>query len=385
MNTYKILVTLTAGFLLSGCGQWLQDPLDGKKGDFERAKKVPTKPDLETPLQSDAVKIILPDFQEFEEGQTTEFPIAARVLLEGYSAEVSIENLSDFPGATYDANTKIFTWTPPEGFVTSIGTNGVTAQLPLIVRAYGYKPESQVLVDEQVRPMSVNRKLNDPLILSANMPAPFIREGATMRVPVVIFDKDALPNDRSTWPKLTLTTLAGAKSLSALTSIAREESLGSNRYQLTIEIDTRDVELSDSIDLFKLGMFVTTRFNKISPRQDLSLEVYTSFATPVSTWTETVQVKETEALVHKFIITDPKLEAVLKMERVVSKPGGSDLVCQATARGVLNCTFTWTPSEGQVGSHNLRVDIQSRNFNISDTTQPIRTLNFRTQVLPKGS
>ncbi len=385
MDTYKILVTLTAGLMLSGCGKWMQNPLDGKKGEFERAKSVPTKPDLEKPLQSDAVKITLPDFQEFEEGEKAEFQIAARILLEGYAAEVSIENLTDFPGATYDATTKIFSWTPPAGFVTAIGTNGLIAQLPLIVRAYGYKPGSQVLFDEQVRAMSVNRKLNDPLILSANKPATFLREGTTMRVPVIIFDKDALPNDRSTWPKLTLTTIAGAKSLSALTSIAREESLGSNRYQLTIEIDARDVELSDSIDRFKVGLFATTRFNKFSPQQEIMLEVYTSFATPVSTWTENLQAKETEALVYKFIITDPKLEAVLKMDSVLSLPTGSDLSCEATARGVLNCTFTWTPGEGQAGSYNLRVDIQSRNLNTSDSTQQIRTLDFRTQVLPKGS
>jgi hypothetical protein len=385
MNTYKILVTLIAALLFSGCGKWTQDPLAEKKGDFEQAKPVPTKPDLEKPLPSSSVSVIMPDFQTFTEGEKTEFQITARVLLEGYTAQVSIENMADFPGATYDVNTKIFSWTPPAGFVTSINENGVIGQLPLIVRAYGYKPEGQVLVDEQERPIYVVRQLNDPLILSANKPATFLREGTTMRVPVIIFDKDALPNDRSTWPKLTLTTIAGAKSLSALTSIAREESLGSNRYQLTIEIDARDVELSDSIDRFKVGLFATTRFNKFSPQQEIMLEVYTSFATPVSTWTENLQAKETEALVYKFIITDPKLEAVLKMDRVLYLPTGSDLSCQATARGVLNCTFTWTPGEGQAGSYNLRVDIQSRNLNTSDSTQQIRTLDFRTQVLPKGS
>src|SRR5688572_28256023 len=124
MDTKKWFVVFSAGLILAGCGDWRQNPLDRKKGDFGAGKPVPTPIDKAKALPSEAVQIYIPDFQSFEEGVKTEFPITARVFLDDYRAEIVVENLADFPGATFDQNTGVFQWTPPAGFVESEGGEG---------------------------------------------------------------------------------------------------------------------------------------------------------------------------------------------------------------------------------------------------------------------
>jgi len=385
MDTNKLLATLCAGLLLAGCGEWKQNPLDGKKGNFGQGKPVPTKPDLTKPLESGSVRIYVPDFHSFEEGRKAEFSISARVLVEDYTAEVEVVNLADFPGATYNQADGSFSWTPPLGYVESTGENGVIVQKTLRVRAYGYKPGDQVLVGEQERPLYISREFKAPQIMSVTKPEAWLREGSTMLIPVVVLDKDAVAGDRATWPKLVLQAVAGSKSLSGLTTIYRDESLGSGEYRTFLQVDLREVELSDSIDVFKVGMVAFSRFGKSSLPVELTLDVYTSFATPTTTWDEPVTAVAGQALTHKFLITDPKLEAWLNLDRTFNLPEGSALNCVQSARGMLVCTFTWTPAEAQVGSREISVHIKSRNHDTRDILRPTRTLYFSTLVLPQGS
>jgi hypothetical protein len=386
MKTKNLAITILTGALLAGCGGWQQNPLDGKKGNFGGAKPVPTKPDLTKPLDSKAVRISIPDFYSFQEGVVAEFPIAARVLLEGYQAEVVIDNLADFPGATYDKNTGVFRWTPPIGFVDSVGVALPVAQKPLVVRAYGYKPNDQVLVGDAERPMYISRDFKAPEILTINKPDSFVREGNTLLVGVEVFDKDAVATDRNTWPKLLLQSVANTKSLAGLTTFFRDESLGGSRYRIYLQVDAREVELSDSIDTFKVSVVAASRFGKLSLAREFSLDVYTSLAAPTTTWAETLIVKEEDNVNFKFLVTDPKLEGWLSLTRKFSLPAGSDVNCQPTARGLLACTFTWVPAVGTANvTYPFSLYIQSRNNDARDTMSPTKTLYFNVQVLPKGS
>jgi hypothetical protein len=206
-----------------------------------------------------------------------------------------------------------------------------------------------------------------------------------MLVPVIVYDKDAVATDRSTWPKILLQSVNGVKSLAGLTTVNRDESLGAGQYRIYLQIDAREAELSDSIDNFKVSMVASSRFGKQGQPRELSMDIYTSFATPNSTWTDTLTVKETEAVTYKFLVNDPKLEAWLSLDRIFSLPDGASLVCQATGRGMLSCTFAWTPAEGKAGSYPISVYVKSRNSDIRDTMQSTKTLYFNVQVLPKGS
>ncbi len=132
-------------------------------------------------------------------------------------------------------------------------------------------------------------------------------------------------------------------------------------------------------------MVAYSRFNKVSAPRELSLDVLTSFATPVTTWTRPLVIRETEAVTYNFVVSDPKFETWLSHSSSNSLPLGSTLTCQQAGRGMLNCTFTWTPAEGQAGTFPLSIYVQSRNNDSSDSMAPIKPIYLTVQVLPKGS
>lgn len=386
MNTKYLAAALCISFALIGCdGGWNQNPLDGKKGNFGTGLPVPSKPDLAKPLPSDAVRISIPDFQAFQEGASAEFSITSRVLLEGYTSEVSIENLAEFPGATYNPATGIFKWAPPVGFVSNNGSLESFLVKTLVVRAYGFKPNGQTLAADAQRLFYIFRSFSVPTILNVVKPSSYVREGSSMILTATVFDKDAVVTDQSTWPRINILPINGEKSIAGLTSLTGISSIGNNQYKISLKVDLQYAELTNSISTYSLALSATSRFGKQSLVQNINVDVYTELSSPVSTWTEPLVLTETEPTTYKFIVSDPKAEARMSLDRTTSLPSGADLSCQPLARGVLDCTFTWTPSEGQARTYDFSATFSMRNFDPRDTWTPLKPLSFRTQVLAKGS
>lgn len=392
MDKNKVLATLCFfGIALSGCGDkyyldWKQNPLGGKSGNFDKGKPVPTKPDLAEPVATDSVFIETPsDFISTEEGMAVEFPIKGRVALEGYTAEVKIDNIDAFPGATYDPITGLFKWTPAEGFVQSTGSTELLTTVSLRIVVFGYRPDHQVLYNEASYPLAVYRGFDAPEVLSAAKAAEFIREGSNMDISVEIFDKDAIVTNPSTWPTLHLHPVQGEKSLGSFATVQRTTALGGNKYSVLLRFNLKDAEVTNSISDFRMGLVASSRFGQLSTMKEVSLRVYTSFSNPVSTWDPDTNVKVGETLNQTFLISDPKLEAQMELLRVDTIPKNAALNCKVLARGILSCTFTFTPTAEQVGFQSIRASVKMRNSDSRDTDMPLKSMNFGTTVLPQGS
>ncbi len=79
---------------------------------FTLAARAHTVP-MPAPLPHEVMQILLPDFSIFTAGTQNEIKIYANVLVPNYSrAELSVVNLRDFPGATFDSSTSTFSWAP---------------------------------------------------------------------------------------------------------------------------------------------------------------------------------------------------------------------------------------------------------------------------------
>ncbi len=391
MKTNKFLVVLAASLLgltfsgLTACGKWTKDPLAGKDARFRNGLPVPTKPDFSKPLPSDAIRIVAPDFTSLEEGVAAEFEITGRVLLEGYDVELQFENLNDFPGARYNPATNRLTWTPPKGYVDSKNKGNVWVELPLIMKAIGTKPNAQVLVGTRTIGMRVSREFAAPEVTRVEKSDLFIREGTTSLIQVYVRDRDANASDVSSYPRVILQSVAGTKSLAGVLSASRTDSLGNGEYRIYMQVDLRDVELTGGVDNFKVGLIAASRYGKLSPIRIMDFDIYTSFAMPASTWIEEFVVTAETPAVQKFIIADPKQEGILSLDRTFNLPVGSTFTCVNTNPSTLNCTFSWTPVAGSAGTVvDLQAYVLSRNRDARDTSRPIKTLNFRTRVLPKG-
>src|SRR5262245_32236147 len=106
-------VVLISGVLF-GCGQ---DPYKDKPDNIKNAR--PPQMQKSIPEVSDKDLVIDSPSPRYNLRETREVKIqlVAKVLRPDLSATVVIENLEEFPGATFDAATTTFTWTPPVGFI----------------------------------------------------------------------------------------------------------------------------------------------------------------------------------------------------------------------------------------------------------------------------
>lgn len=385
MMTQKALALSALLLGLSACGKWTQDPFSGKDKRFRDTVPTATKPDFTKPLPSDAVRVLSPKFASFEEGNPTEFQILGKVYIEGYKVDLVFENLGDFPGAKYDAKTGKFTWTPPRGFVDAAKGGDVAIERTLTIAATATKPDSQVLIGRSSINMRISRDFMVPEITNIQKTEPFVREGTSTWVQVFVRDRDANPNDVTTYPRIIFQSIAGTKSMASMLSPQRTDNLGNGDYRIYLQLTTADLELTSGIDNYKVGFLVASRYGKMSTVRIFDMDVYTSITQPTTTWTEElVGVAGTQS-VHKFLIIDPKQESVLKVTNTFGIPVGASLNCVNANPSTLNCAYTWTPAAGTEGTAaDIQVYVGSRNRDARDPINPTKQLTFRTRVQPKG-
>ena len=374
---------MAATAFLSACGGWKEDPLDGKNQLLREGTEKPIEIIDEKPVKSDAVRINAPDDVSVEETQALEFEITGRVLLDGYTVDVEIQNLADFPGATYDRAKHLFKWTAPVGFVERSGTaEGYRVKVDLMVRALARASSGAILERAGIVKIEVSRSFTVPVINAITKARDILREGEMMNVVVDYTDKDASAGDRNTWARIALSPAPGVKNLSGLLTLYSVENRGGTNYRATYAVDAREADLTDSIDPYGANFTVITRYGKASMDRSVNMNVYMSFASPVTTWIDTLQLVEEQPMVHKFVVSDPRLEALMSM--TPQGPMGSATVCMPTSRGVLNCTFTWTPPLGATGPLIIYGGVSSRNRDSRDTFVSNKNLMFNLYVQPKG-
>ena len=89
---YKLKV-LVAGLLLVGCGKdfFQQNPLESATENIKKSKPVIEKPDVQAPLQSEAVRIQGPEAVSFKEKRTDKFIFKPTLLMPDYEAEIIVD------------------------------------------------------------------------------------------------------------------------------------------------------------------------------------------------------------------------------------------------------------------------------------------------------
>ncbi len=187
----KLLIVILAGMmLLSGC-ELEQNPIKGAPDTIVNGKPPEAqKPKPEDPFDKEALQIDAPDSINGRVGSSLEFKVQGRVMVEGLEFDLTIDNMGEFPDATYDAATGDFVWTPTKVKVGSANSVLLNLQATLVTRPSEKYPVR--MVEKKTIPMTIANTYTQPIINSVTKPTGKIVVGSTYKFLFAIEDIDAM-------------------------------------------------------------------------------------------------------------------------------------------------------------------------------------------------
>lgn len=371
-NSFYAL-TLIFIFALTGCGDWNQNPLKNARTKMGEGQQKPTNPDIPDTLNSDFVKIDAPFFQALKEGERSEIEISGRVLEPDYDLHIAVENLSDFPGATFDSVSGRFDWTPPMGTITE----GDIKDFMLEVRALATKKGKPVLRRSHKMQISVIKVPHVPTVTQITSYYTSVREESSVTVRVTVEDKDG-GTTADKYPILMISDAKGYPSLAPFVTVS-SASVSNKIYTFDLKIDLYDKELTKNFEKFGFAVTPMTQYGKIGAKKEFLINVATSLNNAVSTWADKLTVNANEKVDFQFLIMDPKSENKLETPMFTGLPAGAKMTCQSVNDSVLACRFAWT-APGTASSGTISASLGVKNTNYQDTGYKTSYLSFNYSV-----
>lgn len=276
LNVTRVASVFVIGMAVTACS-FNQDPYAEKSAAIQQgvAPELDRTPPVPKPRASDALRIDVREYYTFEELVEKEVSISARVLDPNPKFELSIDNLDEFVGATFDPKAGIFKWTPPRD--TTGDKYGLPLNLKVRLTAFpsvvGGKTEGTV----RSVLIYVTRAEGDPKIISVDdlvAPNP-TREGEVRKFSVVVTDPDSADVDGGR-PRLNaIPTNRGQTDISGLVYMEPSTASAPNPEQdpgnkekwtfkmvldLAVRADRRGRDFTRDQEIFKFGLQATSRY-----------------------------------------------------------------------------------------------------------------------------
>jgi hypothetical protein len=382
MKRLSILCAVMSLAVLGCSGEFNQDPLASKPNPIQNGQPPDLQPKPKPPVQSDAVLIDGPASVSFMEEREDQISLRVRVLEKGYTGSLEIANLADFPGATFDAATGIFTWTPPKGTVGE----GYWRKMTLKVNGFGIpkKEDGVVLIRPSTVSLDVNRKLMIPEVKSVVGPTASLREGANYDLTVVVKDPDGGTGANEEPSLLILPPEVGNLGVKSLASHVSVVSVTANEPQkewtYRLRIGLTDEEFTTSSDAAGFKLRALNRFHQPSADATFRTKVFTKLTPLATSWQDAEVTPHQENLIP-FLIYDQKGEAVIDVQSMANLPAGAEIKCSPARPGVLSCLFKWNPPYNE-SEQNLIMAVTAlgKNSDTADSQTVSGRFNLRLKV-----
>lgn len=385
-------VALALAIIGAGCSMH-QDPY-ADQSDAVKNRVAPEKDKAPPPGKADkqeALWIDADDNFEFKEGAANSVvTIGARVSSEllghdpvlGQDYTLSIDNLADFPGASFDAPTGQLTWSPRPGFVQSNYTRNVHFDVTLTTKFSPIRKTTKSIL------AVVTRSKIDPSIVSIeDLSVNPIHEGEARVFKVVVRDPHADDQDDMR-PLLTVVASDNTKP-SAAGYITQQKGMGTANptrdpndptlWNFNLVIDLRNKELTTGKTTLGFGLVATSRYGEASPIKTGNATVITSLNDPLVTWPDSqpIDVVAGKENTVTFSVFDPKAEGNLSVNFTtrcdVTLGGAATCSCAAqpvSASGIVTnlCTIRWS-APAIAPSAPFEIDFSSLNQSKYDSQQ----------------
>lgn len=378
----KYILVLSVLLGLSAC-KFNQDPMEGKAEEIR--KTIPPAPPAEKPKEIDSNLLQIDGGDEdilVTEQNRLEFELRVRILDESYGTpQLEFENLSDFPGASYDVNTKKFSWTPELGTVGADFDKELTLRLRAI--AYPLKDRGVFYVRRKNVQIRVKKLVSVPQILSVKSNNQQFYEGRSYHtITIEVEDKDALDLD-TLRPQLFLSSpksdYVNLAPFAQISSIRKSNING--RWTFTVDVDLSNAEIVKGNDWGRIDFMVLSPFYKWSAIKTFEVQIYNNFSKVVATLLETMIFKVDIEQTVTFQIYDPKAEGNPSLDsNYTKKPEGSTLTCTNSSLAyVLNCNFVWKPAASDVGSKSLSMKVINSLRNSPTSSETDLSFNIKVE------
>ena len=364
--------------LIACSGGWEQDPLKGANQAILDGQPPSTKPEVPTPVVSEAIRIDSADIVNLQEETETAVEIKARTLMKGYSVKVEIENLANFKGAKFDSASGKFTWTPEKGSVVDVESS--TYPLNVLVIAKGSTPKDVDLVRRKTIQLNVFRLFMAPTIESVKDVESSVREGKVDWFEITVKDPDGgLKTDEA--PVLQILNPSFLSSIASYVFIEDVVAgVGNKTWIYKMKIDLKDAEITDSSENFGFRIRAVNRFGRSSAEQELRTKVYTQLTKMDTSWVSEVEMTPAQENVYPFLVYDLKREGRITIQ-TSNLPTGAKVECPSASVGIISCQFKWNPAYN-TGEQKLEfvVTAKSKNTDTSDNQEIVTPFKMKIKV-----
>lgn len=395
MQTLKTLAawTVLAGALAGCSGGLNQDPYANQPDEVKNAGPMDPKPKEKKgdALSSAYLRIQSEDSYEFREGVETKVTIKGAVLADvnghepilGQDYQLTIDNMTDFPGASFDAMSGEFKWTPKPGYVSEEYTRNVHIEATLTTL---FQP---ILQTKKSIVGVITRASIDPTVESVDdLTSAPTKEGETRDFRVWVRDPHASDKSPDTKPRLAIVS-DGAGSSSAANLIycvgtggctnPDKDPNDPQRFGFKLRLDLTNKEITKDTTTLSFGVIAISRFGETSAVRSQKVVVKSKLQDPEISWStaDSINVVAGKENLVNFTVYDPGSEGTLTInfDSRCDLVLGPTAVCSCTTQGRPGtssqlCTISWAvPPQPLQSDYDLTFTTFNRSKDQTQMTQ----------------
>jgi hypothetical protein len=408
-------VALGFALVLASCTNGLkQDPYADQPESVKNAGPMDPKP-KQKPADADNpayLRINAEDSYQFTEGEKPPtVTITGKILSDvnghspqlGSDYELSIDNMADFPGASFDASTGNFVWSPQPGYVEATYSRNIHIDVTLTTKFLPIRKTTRSIIGV------VTRAELDPTIVSVedlvSLPT---KEGEKREFKVVVRDPHADSKTANTKPRLTISSDDSSAGVSAANLIYCKGFKGCTdpaidpkdpmQYIFTLVLDLTNKEVTSGETTMSFGLIATSRFGEPSAVKKTNVHIITSINNPEMSWaaSDPITVVAGQENTVNFTVYDPKgteSNLTVNFDTRCDQVLATDAVCSCKSGGPGSgatqlCTISWKVP-AQPTQSDFQISLSSFNQSKYDgsilkKTFPPRTLHV-IQPAPGGN